>query len=268
MIEGMPYKRRRIHRASSATSGLDVLMPFSADDFSRRRRRRFFATLAAVLAGGLAATWLYYGSTNSMRAREAFDSGQRLFRVGRYSQANLDFDRAIAIRPTYAEAYLFRARSARAVNDLQPAITDYSASLRLQPNAQAFVERGRAYIDSDNYALAKADGDSAVALDAGLAPAYNLRGSAQRGLGDLQGALADFTKAVELGPDLDNHYQRGAILQMLGRPKEAIADFDEAIKFSPYATQVYYSRAAAKRALGDNEGAGRDHAVGQSIDTR
>ena len=73
---------------------------------------------------------------------------------------------------------------------------------------------------------------------------------------------------MEIEPSGDNYYQRGATEQMLGEHKLAIADFSESIEYTPDMAEGYFARAESERAMGDMEGAQRDHQHGRIIDGR
>jgi tetratricopeptide (TPR) repeat protein len=246
-----------------------VLLPVSPQDFARRKRRARFALVLVLVLVAAGVAWIYRRSTDPLRARQAYDAGERLYRIARYSEAILSFDSAIAIQPNFAEAYLLRGRSRRGVNDLERAIADFSQVVRLRPNSSdAYVDRGLAYLETKNYTQAINDSNHALEIDPKLAAAYNLRATVERAQGDLNKALADFTRALELYPDLDNYYQRGATYQLMGEHQKAIKDFDEAVAFSPYSAQAYFARAESKRAIGDEQGARRDHLQGRILDGR
>jgi len=128
------------------------------------------------------------------------------------------------------------------------------------------VERGFARLDKKDYANAIADADHAIALDPKLARAYNLRGTALRAAGDPRKAIEDFSKAVELEPNLDNYFQRASTYQRIGDHAKAIADFGKALEEDPQQPHIYYARAASEAAIGDTAGAKADIAIGQKID--
>ena len=63
---------------------------------------------------------------------------------------------------------------------------------------------------------------------------YNNRGLAQKGKGDLDGAIADYTKAIEIDPrNAEAYKNRGLALLTKGRDQEAEQDFKKAIELDP-----------------------------------
>lgn len=97
--------------------------------------------------------------------------------------------------------------------DLQSAIADYEASLRLDENlAEAYVNRGNALNSLKRYTEALADLTRAIELGAHRpAIAYYDRALVKEALGNLRGAYDDFRKALELEPDFklaDTQLQR------------------------------------------------------------
>ena len=95
------------------------------------------------------------------------------------------------------------------------------------------------------------DGSATATIFPNLAAAYNLRGIAVRERGDPRKALEDFDHAVQLAPEADHYFQRGATLRRLRENELAIADFAQVIAFQPSLAQGYYAQAEAERAAGD-----------------
>ena len=90
-------------------------------------------------------------------------------------------------------------------------------------------------------------------------------------MGDTDGAIADFTKDLELAGsknDKDyasvrlavNYYGRGHISAGKGDADGAIADYTMAIQLYPDYSEAYYSRSSLKRVKGDVDGANADRA--------
>src|SRR4051794_1221087 len=68
--------------------------------------------------------------------------------------------------------------------------------------------------------------DRAIALNPGMADAYNNRGNIKLANGDTVGALADYSKVVELSPTNPlSFYNRGNVYLDKGEYDRAIADY-------------------------------------------
>ena len=74
--------------------------------------------------------------------------------------------------------------------------------------------------------------------------------------GDLDGALADYQKAVELKPaDADGYIGRADVRGDKGDFAGAMADYARAIELKPDSARAYYNRGFTKRDQGDTDGA-------------
>jgi tetratricopeptide (TPR) repeat protein len=91
------------------------------------------------------------------------------------------------------------------------------------------------------------------------AAAYRLRSFIQSDVGNLDRALADITKAIELDPAMDDYALRSMILAGKGENDRAIADLDVAIRKSPGVAYLYVLRADAARAKSDVTRAAADY---------
>jgi tetratricopeptide (TPR) repeat protein len=245
------------------------LIPVTAEDAAREKRRSLVACVsAAVLVLGIAG-WIYKRSLDPIHAQESFDSGQRLLAVARYNQAILSFDRTVALQPQFQPAYLLRGRARAGLSDTERAVEDFSKAISLNPrDSLAILDRGRAYLDLKNYSAAMKDSEAAIGINPRLAAAHNLRGTVLRETGHARAAIEAFNQAVELAPNADNYYQRGATYQLLGEHRLALADFDQTIAFEPAMAHAYFARAESRRAVGDMQGAEKDHRYGRALDGR
>ncbi len=98
---------------------------------------------------------------------------------------------------------------------------------------------------------AVAEGSKAIELDPTLAAAYYNRGLAYDSGHQLTRALADYAKAVELAPGFAEAYNnRGRILGILGKYQEALADLSRAIELRPGDAQAYVNRGNVNAARG------------------
>ena len=77
------------------------------------------------------------------------------------------------------------------------------------------------------------------------------RGNAKYRLRDYQGAIADYTKAIQIDPqDAFSYVNRGNAKKGLGDHQGAIADYSKAIEINPQDAFAYKNRGIAKELVG------------------
>jgi tetratricopeptide (TPR) repeat protein/S1-C subfamily serine protease len=144
--------------------------------------------------------------------------------------------------------------------EYQAAIAIYDESIRAYPEAYAYYNRGTTKSTLGNKQGAIVDFDRAIELNPKLTQAYFNRGAAKSELRNNQGAIIDYDRAIELNPKYaEAYYNRGTARSELGDKQRAIIDYDRAIALNPKLTQAYSNRAIAKSALGTNQGAMVDY---------
>src|SRR5262245_4004174 len=93
--------------------------------------------------------------------------------------------------------------------------------------------------------------ESGQESNASLAIAYLNRGNAKDDNQDVDGAISDYTKAIQLKPDdADAYYNRGISRKHNGDLDGAIADYNKAIGLTPH-KDYYTNRGNAKKLKGD-----------------
>ena len=106
---------------------------------------------------------------------------------------------AIAQCPHAGWFHAWRANAKRATGDLDGALADFAASIRLQPYYhRAFVWRGGLLRKLKRYDEALSDLDRALVMDPHYSLTYYERGLARRGKGDLVGGAFDLDRAYLL----------------------------------------------------------------------
>jgi tetratricopeptide (TPR) repeat protein len=168
--------------------------------------------------------------------------GAALLRVGRTDEAVKPLERAVQLRPEYAEARqnlvaaITRQGQARLqAGDADAARTRFEAALRLEPDyAPAHNDLGIALLQAGRVTEAVTHGETAVRLRPNFAEAqYNL-GNALAQAGRTDAAIAAFEAAVRLAPDFAKaHNNLGALLLRAGRVAEAIAQFETTLRLDP-----------------------------------
>ena len=174
----------------------------------------------------------------------------------RHYQAAIDkVNKALELKPDYAEAYLLRAdvkgmfgQSKANSGDMgeardlyQGAIDDYTQAVSINKDyVVAYYYRGVIKLlrgDDGDYQTAIADFNTVLKLSSGLGIIYRelglakcllgYRGPVEKSLSRYNEAIAAFNEAIKLEPDNAEYYQfLGVAKAVLGQNKEAIAAFE------------------------------------------
>jgi serine/threonine-protein kinase len=128
-----------------------------------------------------------------------------------YESAIKAYDTAIRLNSECGGFYCNRGQARSSLKQISKALSDYDIAIKLDPkNAQAFYNRGTLnLLCLTNATAALSDFDRAIALhnDPNEAELYQWRGNARMTLRDYSGAVADYTKALQLST---NSNWRGA----------------------------------------------------------
>ncbi len=114
-------------------------------------------------------------------------------------QAIALLDRAIAIEPRYAEAYLRRGLAKSDIRDWDGAFDDLSLAVRLAPSATAYAYRGLISMRGGNILGARKDFDRSLELSSGQHRAWNFRAALNLLEGNTDAACRDFAKGCSNG---------------------------------------------------------------------
>src|SRR5690606_13542841 len=82
----------------------------------------------------------------------------------------------------------------------------------------AYLNRGLARFEMDDFASALRDYDQAIRLEPENALAFNNRGIVKHKLGDYEGAIMDYDMALRLNPEMaSSYFNRAMAREILGR---------------------------------------------------
>jgi tetratricopeptide (TPR) repeat protein len=225
-------------------------------------------------AGAVIITFLYYNyftelkpfpsSSNIMAEKqltdkECFQKGSSLFHQSNFTDAIVQFDKAINLNPNYTDAYLDRGASKANLGQYEGAISDYQKAEELGLKTSILYSNwGYAYYQLKQPDKARTYLERALEIDPNNGSAYRFRGDIKYDKNDNKGAEQDYTKAISSNPNASNYFARGLAFYYLKDYKKAIADMDKAIQLSPNTAQYYFDRGDAKDMINDFDGACRD----------
>jgi tetratricopeptide (TPR) repeat protein len=122
-------------------------------------------------------------------------------------------------------------------------------------SAEAYYNKGNEKSASGDFKGAIADYSEAIKLSPDLVSAWYNRGTAKANTGDMKGAIKDFDKAISLKPDYFSAYKnRGSAKMKSDNIDGALVDFDAAIRLDPTAASVWFMRGQVKLQQGHTAG--------------
>ena len=140
-----------------------------------------------------------------------------------------EFSAAIMKDPNHGLAYFYRALSLTKLKNVEPAIKDYDAVIRLRTSLkEALFNRGSLYYAQARYALALADLDASIALDATRWNVFFNRALAHYMLSDNNKALGDLNKTIELNPRYGDAFKMRAVVYCKQMLKDAARKDEDA----------------------------------------
>jgi len=127
------------------------------------------------------------------------------------------------------EAYFNRAMARFRLDSYHQAIADLTVAVSLPGGniSQVYEARGLAYLQVGEQMLAKGDFSMAIELAPGSVSAWTNLGKAQTDLGDFEGAVRSFTRALDLSPNKTVLYHdRSVAFERLGTIELALNDMN------------------------------------------
>mgnify|MGYP006281877119 CR=1 FL=1 len=197
--------------------------------------------------------------TPGQRAGVLVNLGVAQAALDRHGDAARSFGLAIRTDPDLVQAYTNRARSLIALGRAEEAMADFDAAVELAPRrADSWLGRGGLHLRMGEAGKAVEDLSRAIGLDPrGTAAFYN-RGLANMQLGRPREAATDFSVVVARAPeDVDALVARAEARAAAGI-EGARADFDRALELAPDRGESWLARGRFLDARGEAEAANRD----------
>ncbi|MCW6053074.1 tetratricopeptide repeat protein [Lyngbya sp. CCAP 1446/10] len=267
----------------SFSGTVPVLPPVAAKKPHKPRRKLYFkiGTIASLIGMSIIASIYGVNTFNSANATDLHNRGITLYNLSKFEEALAAYDRAITLRPDYAEVWQEKAKTlyelkkykesqsaydkaielkpeyleawtgrGYALDKLQQskeAIASFDNALKIQPDYPAAWEgRGDALLDSQRYEEAIASYEKAVQFQPNLYQAWYNRGQAYQNLKQYDRAVESYQQAVEIKFDnSDAWYNLGNVFLELNKNQEALEAYEKAVRFQPNFYQAWYSKGIA-----------------------
>lgn len=199
------------------------------------------------------------------------DDAQRIYKTGKllyerhdFHRALSQFDRCIAIRPAWADAYFERGRTYFLLGKPQKAVKDLSKAISLNSrHADSYVWRAKAYHELGQIQKGIDDCTSSISINPKADNPYMLRGKLLCAIEQDKKAIDDYRRAALLSPgNPDVYFERGNACLRLKQYKQAIEDFTKAINLQARQTElIYANRALAYEKIGRSDLAAKDRTI-------
>jgi len=183
------------------------------------------------------------------------DRGVALSTLGRKEEAVQSYDRAVAIKPDDHKAWHMRGVALSALGRKEEAVQSYDRAVAIKPDDhEAWYVRGLVLSALGRKEEAVQSYDRAVAINPDDHAAWYIRGLVLSVLGRQEEAVQSYDRAVAIKPDYHAAwYNRGNALSALGRNEEAIQSYDKAVDINPDDHEAWYARGLALSVLGRKE---------------
>ena len=154
---------------------------------------------------------------------------------GQLEDAVKDYEKALALKPDYAEALYNLGITLRELGQIDAAIKTYKQALTVKPDYfGAHNNLGNIFLDLGQLDAAADHFEWAVAYKPDYAEAYNNLGVVCRQRDQVYDAIKNFEKAVDLKPDyFQAHSNLGHSLQLINQMDAAVKCYEKALTINP-----------------------------------
>jgi tetratricopeptide (TPR) repeat protein len=208
------------------------------------RRRLICAGWFALMTYSIAFNFLANIET---RAKSYYFVGNSALSLGRFDDAQVQYQRALALSPDCADAYSGLGDLRLKQGRLAEAITEYQQALKFFPDlVEAHNNLGHCLLHAGRLDDAIAQFEIAVQMRPGSVNYRNALGAAYAKKGMWNPAIAQFEKSIDIEPGLaEAHNDLGFCLLQTGRVDDAIAEHRIAVGLEPHSADFLVALANA-----------------------
>jgi len=177
--------------------------------------------------------------------------GLTLQELGQLDAAVKSYEKALAIEPDFAEAYNNLGITFQELGQPEAAVKRYEKALTIKPDfAEAHSNLGVTFKELGQLDKAVKSYEQALAIKPDYAEAYNNLGLTLKELGQLEAAVESYEKAVAIKPDsAEAQSNLGNTLKELGQLEAAVKSYEQALAIKPDYAKVWNNVFSTAKAL-------------------
>ena len=167
--------------------------------------------------------------------------GASAAQIGKLDEAIFAFQKALLIKPSYADAHYNIGNALKDQGKLEQALEAYKKALSVRPDyAEAYLNMGNVLKEQGKLEEAIKVYNQALSINPNYAKAHMNVGNALHEKGKLEEAIDTYKKALSVRPDYAEAYlNMGNVLKDQEKFEEAIKVFNEALSIKPDNAEAY-----------------------------
>jgi len=188
----------------------------------------------------------------TLKSEDYFSRATDLYFKGKYELAIKAIEKAIELKPDYADAWYNKGVALKDLGRYDEALKANEKAIELKPDsAGAWYNKGAILSNLGRYDEALKANEKAIELKPENADAWYNKGVVLSNLGRYDEALKASERAIELEPDYVNAWNnKGAVLSNLGRYDEALKAIEKVIELEPENADVWNNKGVVLNDLG------------------
>jgi protein O-mannosyl-transferase len=188
-------------------------------------------------------------TSNNFVAEDEF--GGALVELGRTDEAYPHFVRAAKLQPVDPVSHSNMGAYLHQHGHLAEAVPQYEMTISLTTDARvlatAYANLGSAYIDLGNYPKSEAAFQKSIQLNPNRFNTWVGMGLLAEREGNLQEAIRDFARSIQLQPSAQGYLELGRVLAQSGRNADALVAYEFALKINPNLAEAQQAVAALQQ---------------------
>ncbi|KAB8314540.1 serine/threonine-protein kinase [Tolypothrix campylonemoides VB511288] len=203
-----------------------------------------FLGVISLIGIGVGSSIYIVNAINSANSTELYKQANTLYELQRYQDALSRYEKAVNIRPEYAQAWNGQGKTLYELKEYKEALAAYDQAIQLEPDyLLAWSGRGFTLNKLQRYQEAIASFDKALQLQNNYPEVWNAKGEALAKLNEYDQALKSYDKAIELNKEYYGAwYNKALLLQNIKRYDESISAYDKVLELKQDYERAWYNK--------------------------